>query len=223
MDRASSMARLPVRTRQVLIGGGRHRTEFTVYCPFRQRSMELEQCEECADFVGSRGDVEETWKEVACQRLIPTGPTPDTSEILARAALQRTAVSRLMERHVICVDPDLPLAEVSGILASNGIGGTPVVDEQFHPLGMVTRTDLLVKGSRFGSAFDAMTRPAICIGERDSLLDAAKLLGEREVHRLVVTGRDDRVVGVLAASDVMRWLSRELPSGEGVAGLVETG
>ena len=223
MDHASNMAKLPVRTRQILTGGGRQRTEFTVYCPFRKRAMDLEQCGECADFVGTNSDAEETWKEVGCHRLTPVGAMPDTSEILARDSLQNTPISLLMTRHVICVDPDLRLEEVPALLASHRIGGMPVVDEQFHPLGMVTRTDLLRRGSRLGSAFDAMTRPAICVDERDSLLDAAKTMGAREVHRVVVTGREGRVVGILSSSDVLRWISRELPAGEGVAGVLETG
>src|SRR5438045_9111616 len=68
-----------------------------------------------------------------------------------------------------------------------------------------------------------MTRPAICVDERDSLLDAAKTMGAREVHRVVVTGREGRVVGILSSSDVLRWISRVLPAGEGVAGVLRQG
>jgi len=35
---------------------------------------------------------------------------------------------------------------------------------------------------------------------------------------LFVTAGDGRIVGIVSSLDVLRWLSRELPTGEGVAG-----
>jgi CBS domain-containing protein len=242
MDRASDVARLEVRSRQLISQGGHERSEFTVYCPFRQRSMEVEQCEECSAFAGSDGGPGEKSKQVGCHRLAPAVDMPDAGEMHARASLQRTPVSRLMTRHVICVRPDLPLRELPRILATHRVGGTPVVDEQFRPIGMVTRNDLVREGfalganrgeeiviprtSRFsggsGCASDAMSQRVISVGERDSLLDAARLIGTRGVHRVVVTSRDGRVVGIVSSGDVLRWLSRQFPKGEGVAVVLET-
>jgi CBS-domain-containing membrane protein len=45
---------------------------------------------------------------------------------------------------------------------------------------------------------------------------------EERVHRVVVVERDGRIVGIVSSLDVLKWFSRELPSGEGVAGAVET-
>jgi CBS domain-containing protein len=103
---------------------------------------------------------------------------------------------------------------------------------------MVTKTDLLRHGFELVTAgtkvvanphpgrlawtcstASAMSHPVASLGERDSLLDAARLMATREVHRLVVTSRDGRIVGIVSASDVLRWMSRELPRGEGVAGV----
>jgi len=64
MDGASDLTRLPVRSRQLVGEGGRQRTELTVYCPFRQRSTDLEHCEDCTAFVGTRTALGATWHEV---------------------------------------------------------------------------------------------------------------------------------------------------------------
>jgi CBS domain-containing protein len=223
--------------------GGHERAQFTVYCSFRQRSMELERCEECSAFVGTNGGPEETWKQVACHRIVAAVDMPDVGEMLTHASLQRTPVSRLMAHHVICVRPDLPLRELPSIFAAHRIGGTPVVDEQFRPIGMVTRTDLVRQGFDLGTdrgeevliprptrladnggcVSDSMSQPVVTLGERDSLLDAAKLLSARRVHRVVVTSRDGRLVGIVSSGDVLRWLSRECPKGEGVAVVLDAG
>lgn len=242
MDRASGPGGLEVRSRQIISDGGHKRTEFTVYCPFQQRSLELAQCQECSVFTRNTGGPEDTARQMGCFHIAPAVEMPDPVEMVARASLQRTPASRLMARHVVCVHPDLPLREVPAILFRHRIGGVPVVDDHFRPVGMVTKTDLIRQGfefvsegirdvaiphpSRFSgncSTANAMSHPVVSLGERDSVLDVARLMATREVHRLVVTSRDGRIVGIVSAIDVLRFVSRELPRGEGVAGVVETG
>jgi len=229
MDRASGLTRLPVRSRQLVGEGGRQRIELTVYCPFRQRSTELEDCEECSAFVGTRTDLDATWHEVACHRLERAADEPHPAEMLARASLERTPISRLMSRHTICVPPELPLLDVAAMLARHAIGAVPVVDPQFRPLGIVTRTDLVRQGFDLGSnqgaettlpcparrgdvnatASDAMSSPAISLGARDSLFLAAKLMSDHAIRRVVITDREGHVVGIVCSSDVLRWLTRK--------------
>jgi len=229
MDQASDLTRLPVRSRQLVGEGGRQRTELTVYCPFQQRSSDLEHCEQCAAFVGTRSSLDATWREVACHRLGRTVDEPRSAELLARASLEQTPVSRLMARHTICVPPELPLVEVAAILARHEIGAVPVVDAQFRPLGILTRTDLIRQGFDLGSdhgaeialpcpargadaratVSDAMSTPVIALGERDSLFDATKLMADRGVRRLAVIDRERNVVGIVSSSDVLRWLTRK--------------
>jgi len=229
MDQASDLTRLPVRSRQLVGEGGRQRTELTVYCPFRQRSTDLEHCEECTAFVGTRTALDATWHEVACHRLGRAVDEPQPAELLARASLERAPVSRVMARHTICVPPELPLLEVPAILARHEIGAVPVVDPQFRPLGILTRTDLIRQGFDLGNdhgaeialpcsarggdaratVFDAMSSFVIAIGERDSLFHATKLMADRGVRRLVVIDREEHVVGIVSSSDVLRWLTRK--------------
>ncbi len=222
MDGAPGVGSLEVRSRRIESGGGSSVTELTVYCPFRQRSLELEQCEECFAHERTAEDAEGNPKEVACRRIGSAIDLPDVAETAARAVLERTPVSLVMARHVVCVEPDLPVRELAGILLRHRISGVSVVDAEFRPIGVVTRSDLIQRGPDVGgSVADVMTRPVTALGERASLIEAAHLMAGQGVHRLPVTGLDGRIIGIVSSLDVLRWLSRELPSGEGVAGAAE--
>src|SRR5256885_10480582 len=151
MDRASGPGGLEVRSRQIISDGGHKRTEFTVYCPFQQRSLELAQCQECSVFTRNTGGPEDTARQMGCFHIAPAVEMPDPVEMVARASLQRTPASRLMARHVVCVHPDLPLREVPAILFRHRIGGGSVVDDHFRPAGMGAETDLIPQGFAFVS------------------------------------------------------------------------
>jgi CBS domain-containing protein len=52
-------------------------------------------------------------------------------------------------------------------------------------------------------ARDIMTPDCTCIGENDSLLDAAKRLAELDVGALPICGEDDRLKGMLTDRDIV--------------------
>lgn len=51
---------------------------------------------------------------------------------------------------------------------------------------------------------DLMTHPAITVPASASLHEAARLMTEHRVHRLVVAERDGGPIGVISESDVVR-------------------
>jgi CBS domain-containing protein len=52
-------------------------------------------------------------------------------------------------------------------------------------------------------ARDVMTPDVTCIGENDTLLDAAKLLAQLDVGALPVCGADDRLKGMVTDRDIV--------------------
>lgn len=230
----SAVGRLQVRSRQVVMAGGSSVTELTVYCPFRQRSLGLEECEECAAYDGTAEGTGGEPTAIACTRLAPAAQVPELVEAVAQDALERTPVSRIMARHVICVQGDMPLRDVAAVLVNRRIGGVPVVDEQFRPLGMISKSDLvrrsLEEGAESAEEEDAvapvagesryvaqvMTPAVATLSERASVLEAASMMAEQRIHRLPIVGRDGRIVGVVSSLDVLAWISRDLPQGEGL-------
>ena len=79
----------------------------------------------------SDGDVRE-----ALSIYSVTNPyAPDQDEILL-------AVDEIMSTPVFTVGPDEHLRNVVQLMLEHKIGGVPVVDEQHHPLGVITESDL---------------------------------------------------------------------------------
>src|SRR5829696_1767714 len=52
-------------------------------------------------------------------------------------------------------------------------------------------------------ARDIMSTDCTCIGENDSLVDAAKLLAEKNVGAVPICGEDDRLKGMLTDRDIV--------------------
>jgi CBS domain-containing protein len=123
----------------------------------------------------------------------------------------------LMASDPIVVAAELPVAKVAEVLTDYDIGGLPVVDSAGRLIGVVSQTDLLrywasdrnASGSDTLLARDVMAQPAVTIRGSASLREAARLMAERHVSRLVVVGDDtDIPLGVISDSDLMRAFPR---------------
>ncbi len=129
----------------------------------------------------------------------------------------RGLVIDLMAGDPIVVAPDVSLVKVAQILADYDIGGMPVVDPAGRLLGVVSQTDLVhlwassVPPSEWPALLvrDVMTEPAVTIRGSASLREAARLMTERDVDRLIVVGDAvEEPLGVISDSDLVRSLAR---------------
>ena len=124
---------------------------------------------------------------------------------------------QLLVADVMTIDPivvrdDASLEEAARLLRAYSVSGLPVVDRRGVLVGVISKTDLVAieeapigrlirteaSGLRVG---ELMTSPAITVPMTGSLGDAAKLMCDRRVHRLVALDDDGRPVGVLSAFD----------------------
>lgn len=120
------------------------------------------------------------------------------------------------------------LKEVAEILVREKISGLPVVDDEGRVLGVVSEGDILVKETAGTStekgflarlitfdpledlkldartAGEAMTVPAITIGPRRPLTQAATTMIERGVKRLPVVDDQGKLLGIVTRADLVR-------------------
>lgn len=163
--------------------------------------------------------------------------TPGDFKTLYRLALEH-AIHRLthsikacdvMTREVISVKRDTPSGEVANLMATYGIAGVPVVDEQRKVAGVISEKDFLFHlGSKETKSFmdvisqclrnkgcvaitmrqqkaeDIMTSPAICVGEDTPVSEIAKIFTEKNINRAPVTGKEGDLIGIVARADVVR-------------------
>ncbi|MEU8606490.1 CBS domain-containing protein [Actinoplanes sp. NPDC048791] len=129
-----------------------------------------------------------------------------------------------MTREVITVGVDTPVGQIASLLDREGISAVPVTAPTGDVVGVVSQTDLLVgvadgerdnpRGGRPKGratalqAGDLMTTPAVSIDAAASLTQAARTMQGRNVRRLLVTGPQGRLLGVVSRGDLLRPYAR---------------
>ncbi|MGD0408436.1 MAG: CBS domain-containing protein [Candidatus Limnocylindrales bacterium] len=124
-------------------------------------------------------------------------------------------VGEVMTANPIAIAETASLAEAAGILDSKKISGLPVLDANGILIGVLSQTDLVRARANQHLVSDwpglavgqIMTKPALTIAATASLEEAAKVMEERRVHRLVVTNGAANPIGIISTSDLLRsWL-----------------
>jgi CBS domain-containing protein len=124
-------------------------------------------------------------------------------------------VGDVMTPNPVSISEAASLQEAAGLLNSKAITGLPVVDAGGTLVGVLSQTDLikaqanpqLHESWRGLAVGEIMTKPALTIPSSAGLDEAARLMGERRVHRLVVTDAAATPIGIISASDLVRsWL-----------------
>jgi len=112
----------------------------------------------------------------------------------------------------IVIGVEASLEEAAHMLRAYSITGLPVVDQQGELVGVISQTDLvaaqdspvsrLVRGQQSGLRVgELMTSPAVTVPMTGSLGEAAHLMMDRHVHRLVAIDDSGHPVGVLSSMD----------------------
>jgi len=125
----------------------------------------------------------------------------------------------VMTRGVEVIHPDATLEEAAEKMKSLDVGPLPVCDGE-RLVGMVTDRDITVRATAEGRdpkstrIRDVMTPDILYCFEDQSVEEAARLMEEKQIRRLVVLNREKRLVGIVSLGDVaVRGADQEL-SGE---------
>jgi len=142
----------------------------------------------------------------------------------------------IMTRNVITIRKGASIEEALKMMACNDISGLPVVDTENNLVGIITESDVLLKGQYIpGETFsspsnplfktrtegvneayrraqaslveDAMTRKVLIFSEDSFVVDIARAMIEHAVNRVPIV-RDRKVVGIVSRKDVVKALAR---------------
>jgi len=137
-------------------------------------------------------------------------------------------VQDLMTTNVLTVPTSAPLKDAAALLASHRISGLPVVDDNRHVLGVLSEGDILFKESgpperpsmlerllavpsigfdpKLGARTvgEAMSAPALTIGPRRPVTEAATTMIEEGVNRLPVVDDEKHLIGIVTRADLVR-------------------
>jgi CBS domain-containing protein len=119
-------------------------------------------------------------------------------------------VGDLMTIDPVVIGATAPIEDAERLLETYEISGLPVVDEGGSIVGVISQTDLLrhvPDGRQVRSRHphlrvgELMTSPAITVDFLTPLVDAAQLMRDEHVHRVVVVSESGHAVGVLTSMD----------------------
>lgn len=127
-------------------------------------------------------------------------------------------VRDLMHRGLLTCRQDTPLGKVAVLLTHHHVHALVVVDRDGRPMGLISDYDLLagewlsadnesLATMRKLCAGDLMSYPIISIEADASLNEAAKLLIDKDVNRLLVT-ENGKAVAMLSGSDFVASIAR---------------
>jgi CBS domain-containing protein len=116
-------------------------------------------------------------------------------------------ISEVMTRDFSTIEPDASVQDAAQIMRDLNVGALPVTEGK-RLLGMVTDRDIAIRAVAEGEAPDVClvsqvmsTDPAWC-HEDQSVDEALRMMGERQIRRLPVVNRNMELVGVVSLGDL---------------------
>ncbi len=143
------------------------------------------------------------------------------------SARRHRTVADVMTRRVHVAGPMTPFKLLVRLIEENRISAIPIVNQEGIPVGLVSESDLLLKERRSELessrdllhprrrhserskaeglvAADVMSSPPIVVACECRLADAARLMQERNVRRLIVVEERGKIAGIVSRSDLLQ-------------------
>ncbi len=130
----------------------------------------------------------------------------------------------VMTKDIETIGPDDTLVEAAEKMRALNVGPLPVCRAD-KPIGMLTDRDIVVRAVALGrdpratKVGDVMSPDIEYCSEDDDLDDAAKLMKEKQIRRLLVLDDDKKLCGIVSLGDMA--VEREDVAAEALEGISE--
>jgi len=125
------------------------------------------------------------------------------------------SLERICNGEVVTVPPEATLLEVARLMRTRHVGSVIVIEE-YHPVGILTDRDIVVKvvaAERDPKTIQAreimVSNPALVNINYDPL-DATRIMRDRGLRRLPVVDENRHLLGIVTLDDVLGLLGREI-------------
>jgi CBS domain-containing protein len=128
-------------------------------------------------------------------------------------------VKDIMTPNPECVTPEDSIQDAARRMRNLDVGPLPICDND-RLAGMITDRDIVVRAVAEGrnpqttKVGEVMTGEVIYCFEDQDVQEAARMMQERQVRRLIVLNRDKRLVGIVALGDLATETGDTPKSGE---------
>ncbi|HEX2980261.1 MAG TPA: CBS domain-containing protein [Anaerolineaceae bacterium] len=116
-------------------------------------------------------------------------------------------VGDLMTRNVEAITQDASVKEAAHMMKDINVGVLPVLEGK-RVVGMITDRDIVVRAVAEGKdpdkvkAHEIMTKNYIFVYEDQDVREAARLMSDRQIRRLLVLNHDNNLVGIVSLGDL---------------------
>jgi CBS domain-containing protein len=119
-------------------------------------------------------------------------------------------VKDIMTKDPVCCTPQDSVMEAAQLMKHGDVGSVPVVKDRKAKklVGIVTDRDLALKVLAEGRdpnntrVEEVMTRNPVSCREDDDLQNCLDGMEKRQIRRMPIVDREDRIVGIIAQADV---------------------
>lgn len=128
-------------------------------------------------------------------------------------------VHDVMTARAETIGPDDTLQAAAAKMRSLGVGALPVQDDD-HLVGMITDRDIAVRAVALGRdptrtpVRQAMTPQVVWCYEDQDILEAARVMEDKAIRRILVLDRREKLVGILSVDDLAAGARQERLAGE---------
>lgn len=127
------------------------------------------------------------------------------------------SVGSISRANVVVASLELTVYELARLMKEKQVGDIVIVDEQNHPVGIVTDRDLVIKvmaddiGTRDTVARDVMSQDLLVLKDSQSIQEALDMLCAKGVRRAPVVN-DEKLIGVVTMDDFAVLISDAMES-----------
>jgi CBS domain-containing protein len=127
--------------------------------------------------------------------------------------LESIGISEIVNKDVKVIDQEQNIFDTSKVMIDNNVGSVVIIDnnDSKNPVGIITERDIVRIVSTFSLADlqvpirKLMSYPLITLSQNVSVLDAMKLMYERQIRRVIIL-KGNALIGIVTEHDIFKLL-----------------
>jgi CBS domain-containing protein len=127
--------------------------------------------------------------------------------------LESIGISEIINKDVKVIDQEQNIFHTSKVMIDNNIGSVVIIDnnDSKNPVGIITERDIVRIVSTFSLSDlqvpirKLMSYPLITLSQNASVLDALKLMYEKNIRRVIIL-EGNTLIGIVTENDVFKLL-----------------
>jgi CBS domain-containing protein len=119
--------------------------------------------------------------------------------------LAGACVAEIMNRDVMAVREDLSCRNALNMFLGGHIGSLPVVDEEGHLQGIISKSDLMLPSQIDRKVGDILTRQVLTVEEGCTVARVIQMLQSKKIRGIPVLDSQRRLVGIVGREDILAY------------------